>query len=413
MNDTRTFTATIPAESLDEVRDKVAKFNKRATRKGMPLVTLDVAPPVTRTVRDWELGIDRLYIENDCSITVPPLAIGDYRLTAVVEPLARNGTTEAIIVAAPGATVPSDYRLDDPWGCDYCGTRRVRSATFLVTETATGKVAKVGRNCLRDFLGHDPADLLTYWRWLDDFTGDDDDENWSGPRGPRDPGYKPDDILRLTARVVARYGWVSKTKAGPGENPTANTVEFLLAGPGGGAKMREEWERVNNECAWTERAEALYNTTLDGIKTINSKPAPGDWEYNIGLLASADFIPPKRVGFLASAVALGWKRVNAPRSERSERVPLVRPEVSEGEKVSVTGTVVYTTVTNGAYGATTLVKLETSEPRSLYVWWASGALTFSRDETVTLTGTVKRVEWDRFANADAATLTRCKVSRAA
>lgn len=412
---TRTITKNIDGDHLAEVVANVRKFNERATRRGLPTVTLTVGPELTRTERDSYLDLDRVYTEHECSLVTPPLDLGDYALAARVEPLARNGAIEGFVVTAPGESLPADYTLTDPFACDHCGTRRTRNATFVVRHRETGALSLVGRNCLRDFLGHDPNALLAYWVSLDDFT-DDDEDGWGGSGRRPDPAYKPDDILRLTARVVAALGWVSKREADEtGKNATGNSVGYLVEGPWGSEKERAAWHRFDEKCAWTDRAKAIYEMTKSALDDLAAKERRvgylGDWEANVLRLATADAVPAKRVGFLASAVVLGWKRVNAPRTEKPE--PLAKATAAEGDKVEVTGKVVYTNVMDSNWGATTLVKVETAEPRRLYVWWASGALTFERDETVTLKGTVKRVGWDEYAKGEATTLTRCRVTRAA
>jgi hypothetical protein len=403
------FTRTIPAEALPEVREKVGKFNARAAKKGLPVVALQVGPAVERS-RETESGVLTVWTEHEVTVEAPALTIGDYVLVARVEPLQRNGTIEPFVVTAPGQSLPADYTIADTFACEHCGTARRRSETFIVRNVETDALVQVGRQCIRDFLGHDPAALLSYWRDLDRLA--DEDEGW-GAYASVESGYKADDILRLTARVVAKVGWLSRSKAGEHETPTASHVGYLLEGPHGNAKAVAAWERFNAECEWNERAEAIYNLTIAALDDLKAKGARtgflGDWEENILRLATADTVTYRRVGYLASAVVLGWKRVNAPRSEKSQAEPFARHEVAEGDKVTVTGTVVYQNVMDGQWGATTLLKVETAEPRRLFVWWASGAWAFEKGETITLKGSVKRVGWDDYAKAEAATLTRCKV----
>lgn len=64
---------------------------------------------------------------------------------------------EAVLNAAPGKQIPEEYRTAKPV-CDHCETARHRKDTFIVSKD--GQTRRVGRNCLRDFLGHASAEAL-------------------------------------------------------------------------------------------------------------------------------------------------------------------------------------------------------------------------------------------------------------
>ena len=81
---------------------------------------------------------------------------------------------------------------------------------------------------------------------------------------------------------------------------------------------------------------------------------------------------------------------------------------AEGQKLTVTGTLAAPYRSENEWGTSTLYKLTTADG-NVVTWWRSGWFDFEAGETVTLTGTVKKlVESEKYGKETQ--LTRCKVS---
>ena len=193
------FEGSVPTYALDTVRERVAKVNARANRRGFPTVTLSVG--ATSMVSDpyFEHACNGGFAPvSTCPETVPQVEYSDVRITADA-PLRMSGWRLVAVVAADAVdtdgnavpmltNVPGEssrgIEITDAMLCNHCNTRRYRTETFIVRHD-DGRISQVGRQCIRDFLGHDPAALLA---GLDAFRSlvfsDSERESW-GRAAPR------------------------------------------------------------------------------------------------------------------------------------------------------------------------------------------------------------------------------------
>ena len=227
------FEGSVPTFALDTVNERVAKVNKRAIRRGFP--TVSMVAGATNLVADpyWQdtcafavsgLGCmeHRAPTVEYSSVTITadaPLAMAGWRLIGVIATDATNSDGAiAMVTDVPGESTRG-ITVTDAQHCDHCNTSRYRSETFLVRHD-DGTVRQVGRQCIRDFLGHDPAAMLA---GLDAFRSLEfsmsEREEW-GRSAPRT--WTVEDVITAAARIVRADGWyVSKQKAIDSETPTA------------------------------------------------------------------------------------------------------------------------------------------------------------------------------------------------
>lgn len=163
------------ASHLDIIDTVTAQVAKVAKRIGTTAPTYSIAD---RFVKDDENGIPREWVTVEFHDVV--LRLGDYHLVAVIDHKAGVVTTTP---TAPEGTVARLTGHDNT--CDHCGTRRERTLTYLVVDQQ-GREAHVGRNCLKDYLGHtalsDKA-ILTLLYALADLPGYIDRELFGNDRG--------------------------------------------------------------------------------------------------------------------------------------------------------------------------------------------------------------------------------------
>jgi uncharacterized protein (DUF2147 family) len=426
MTDNRTpvlFEGDVPTYAIDTVSERVAKVNKRAIRRGFPTVSMTVGE--TRMVSDP-------YFEHTamcnagilpCEETIPtveystltitasaPLRMTGWRLSGVVsaEAFEADGTPVVTIADVPGET-NRDLDIADAMLCQHCNSRRYRTETFVLRHD-DGRVMQVGRQCIRDFLGHDPAALLA---GLDAFRslvlGEDERESW-GHAAPRT--WSVSDIIHAAARIVAAEGWyVSRAKVEQqGEDgtlvSTSSRVLNVLA-----PFNKQEQEHVDAEYPANEKAEALATATIEALNALNPR---NEWEYKLADYAKVATVTARHIGILASATILGLRAQEREQKATAEKVTRAASGAVDayigtvGAKVSVERAVVtFVREFEGNYGITTLVKFDTEQ--GAVQWWKSGYADFEAGQTYALTGTVKGHEVDRFSQRPTTTLTRCKV----
>lgn len=115
-----------------------------------------------------------------------------------------------------------DLRTCPPY-CDHCETKRRRNDTYVVVHE-DGRQVQVGRNCLKDFTGHDSPEAIARWAevlgcFVD--TVSDGEEGFGGGGG--EAHWSLVEFLGVVCAAIACYGWLSRTKAREfGKNATAD-----------------------------------------------------------------------------------------------------------------------------------------------------------------------------------------------
>ena len=98
--------------------------------------------------------------------------------------------------------------------CDHCGWKRNRNHSVLLREIETGKHIQVGSTCVKDFFGIDPSGFMFMASIkFDNILGGINEEKSWGDKGNSFYGYELMDVLSYSAAAIAKWGWLSKSKA--------------------------------------------------------------------------------------------------------------------------------------------------------------------------------------------------------
>lgn len=411
------FEGSVPTFAIDTVNERAERVNRRADRRGFPRVTVTVG--ASRMVRDP-------YFEHACSMgygptaecpeRVPEVEYSDVRIEATA-PLRMSGWRLSGVVSADaydanGRAVPTvadvpgesnrDIEITDAMLCEHCNTRRYRTETFILRHD-DGRKMQVGRQCLRDFLGHDPASLLA---GLDAFRSlmfsEDERESW-GRAAPRT--FRVTEVIHSAARIVAADGWyVSKQKALDSEESdhpltsTASRVTAVLW-----PRDLREARRLEEEYPSNDRAQTIADNTIEALNSLNPS---NEWEYKLADYRNIATVTMRHVGILASATILALRTEE--RAAKRAAAPASTHYGTIGQRVTLTAEVTFMREFDSAYGTKTLVKFRTEGANLM--WWATSWLgELKVGDTVTITGTVKSHDADRFDGSPVTTLTRCKL----
>ena len=386
--------------AVHKAHEKLVKAAKKAGHDA------PVAPTFTLTntvEKDEETGLS--YAFTEIAVTYAAPVVGEYEFVAVIEPLDGGNLVKNV----PGCTVTLDlssYRTG-AIKCDHCNTIRKRTETFIVVETATGKVKQVGRNCLKDFLGGKSAAYILASFSFEKILGGFSEEGGGGGL----PVFEPAHFLAWTAGSVRVKGWISKAAAmaaaesGRTLESTAAHVRYLLCGPTG--PVMDLVRRAHKEavllCTPTGAETAKATLALEYAKGLTGAT---DYEANLKLVCSQEFVTDKHLGILASAFSayeryIGESLKKADWSTQkllSTHVGIVKDKLT----VTVTVDKVFTVETQ--YGNLHINKLKDSEGNTLV--WKTASTRFDIGKTLTLKGTVKA--HSEFNGEKQTELTRCK-----
>lgn len=414
----------IPTDAIEIVEARVNRLVKRADAKGFPKPVLLLGPTEVRKVcanpiESMDIMVKPVYEDVEYTeiaiVAHGTLAIAGWHLLAVIAPVVQaDNTTIGMPTIVPGETARLD--LIENWNrCDHCKARRFRTETFVV-ENESGERKQIGRNCLRDFLGHDPSAMVA---WLDatfSLVTDEDVLAW-GSSAER--LYSPDQIIAFAARIVATDGrYVGKAKAEI-EN-TSSTMDHFWWGWNARGKAREEFDE---DFPYNHPAiQPLIASTTKALALLAETPAEkidNDWMWSIRNTTGLKYVQRRQVGIIASAVILGQRlqereaREVAQVAQAKARAAAVGREPQHlgaiGQRLTIPVTVEFSRSFDGQYGTRTLVKFRTAEG-DLVQWWATGFFEVENGAQVTVTGTVKAHETDRYSKEPVTVLTRCKVA---
>jgi hypothetical protein len=198
-----------------------------------------------------------------------------------------------MVRTVPDKEMPVEFRDAAVW-CSHCNANRGWHSTFVVKHE-DGTYKQVGRNCLRDFTGHNsPESIANYAEILlslTDLADCAEDEDWGFGGGGGTRLYDVETLLTRTSAIVRKDGWHSK---GNSEFPTADTLLGY---------MLEETDKYEKRYPVEEIDTTTAEQALAFMLALADKPNASDYEYNLSLMGRAGKVGIKSFGFLASGIA--------------------------------------------------------------------------------------------------------------
>lgn len=213
----------IPEQARADVEKLCARFARKAARYGAALEVSSSAPYVRE--------VPIIYAPEVDALGLPRFAhVEGYDVTISADIIRRDGFTVAariehgddgnnIVNAFNGADVLPAW-LHCPPRCQHCNGSHGQKVTFIV-RNAAGAALQVGRTCLRDYCGIDPAAALAAFDLSEILSGYGIDAD--GIDAERVQGlprmYPAGDVLALACRVYAAQGYRRTDE--PGSNKGA------------------------------------------------------------------------------------------------------------------------------------------------------------------------------------------------
>jgi len=291
-------TYLIPDENLATLRTKIAKLAARSQKLGCAPIELDVMGEFWTRATDASHGLPVSIVRVYHAVEVcgeAPVYEG-WSLAARIE----NGeflgdAVGAIVKTVPGVDLPAHLRADrvDATHCEHCSTNRRRKDTFACSHV-DGRWVQVGRQCLRDFLGHaSPESLAKGAEHLLDAVGAC--EEFEGDCGePWTALYHGESYLSYVAGAIRSCGWVSKAAANERTPATAGiALHEMTRKPNQGRPLFS----VRDEDCETARAALQWSQAWLAGDGLN------DYQLNMRAALGSGVVSHRTMGIVASLIA--------------------------------------------------------------------------------------------------------------
>lgn len=398
----------IPEWKMDEFSHRIEKINKRATRLGASPIRVTnmgtsrvkdprINDPDLKPHEIPQVNIFKMKLEGD-----PPKLAG-WTFLGVLDHNTLPG--QVVVQTVPGHSIPQQF-FNAPPVCDHCNKRRNRNETFVLQHD-DGKFMKVGRMCLRDFLGHDPTRAVQALQALFDIAKEmGNQDNWGGG-GRMEWTYDPERVLALTAAVIASRGWVPRAAENEERSSTSSEVSYLLNPPSGprSEEPRRMWRQAHETLKTDDEK---WKTEAKAAMAWLAEQPEGQSEYmhNLQLIGKAGTVPGKMLGYWVSLVAAYQRaqerlNINKATQKKNEYVGTV------GDKIETIAKVVKIRHFPSAYGVVHMHQFLDDQGRTL-IWYANtDKAGMDADKRYKIKGTIKKQ--DEFNNWKQTHLTRVKV----
>lgn len=415
----------IRAEMLPSLQEKLEKLNRKAVKVGVEPAKIHVRfEQVEHRIPRSHAHLRHILPDHEIpKVAIRYLHIGvegqrpkfeGWDFIATVE------HTEAgnILRKAPGASeeCPLHFRESKPV-CDHCKVQRYRKNTYIVKHDS-GEWKQVGRQCIRDFLGHaDPKEIaavMSFWESLEGACGEaDHDDDYERGRWGAEPCYEPQFIAQVAAAIIRKCGgYVSKKLADMDESRQSTAMairEYLSPCPADPyaarmwREMRERFKPEEQDVEFGRQAIAHVRAEIGG-KAASER---SDFEHNLLVSVSQEWAGHRDIGILAYVVEHYRRHLSI---EAEKRSPKANEHIGEvGARLDLE--LVVAKVINlgfSQFGERCMI-LFRDAAGNMFKWAtdASRADEMELDKAVKIRGTVKK--HDDYKGRKQTVLTRCKV----
>ena len=186
---------TIPRYRVDMVIDSWKELCKRAKR-----LKVDSPPePIIEQIMEKGEPTNKVNV----TITAKPVKLAGWKLISKID----FSGGRPVVSVVPGETFRFTRRKDKD-GCDHCKHNRRRVTCYTVEDIA-GNRKQIGSRCVKDFLGHDPRNILKYSEIMFDMIDGFSEEGF----GSGIPHHETlDHYLTYVACVIRLDGYRSRTR---------------------------------------------------------------------------------------------------------------------------------------------------------------------------------------------------------
>lgn len=405
---------TIPEANWISFKSRFAKLQKKAEKLGVG------GAIGYRIIQEKEIWIDN---GNDiigfCGKKIRAYEIEvfgnapKYEGWTFIGRLEHDQVIGTIVRSAPGETVPSKYYEAEHTNCDHCKTKRFRKDTFILKHE-NGTYKQVGRQCIKDFLGHEKperiAQFFTYLYQIEDMA--EEYEGMSESGGERYEYFDLTGWLAHTCSAIRAYGWLSKTKAKETDFAlsTSDIVGNIFYKP---SRLKKDYKEMEITDADIQEAKDSIEWVVEKFKDKEGYMM-SEYELNIYKIAKAGLVDYWKGGF-ASSIILYVRKEKGLLEEREIARKTSEYYGEVGTRVTVEQLVLtFKTSFDTQYGTTHLYKFK--KEQYTFVWFSSNSMgeyinnefvEYAIGDVFNITGRIKKHE--EYRDVKQTVLTRCKL----
>lgn len=375
----------IPTVAFGFLENKFNSLKKKAKKIGADDIKLSI---IARQTDDNNKQYYIVAIEGE------PVQFKGYTFLARIDHNIDPTGESNLIYPMPGVDLPEQF-YKAPANCEHCGYKRNRKDTFILQKDVDGSYIQVGRTCLKDFFGHDPAAIARRAQYivkLNDACRDAETCN---------EAYMTDrrfidliTYLSYVIQVIDDIGWVSRAEAYA--NNKVATAD---------AAINDMFSTCPYDSKPTKEQIDKAKKVIDFIKTFD--PSKSDFNFNLVQLANLQTIDHKAVGLAAAMVLCYDKHIESLTTQKnSNKDDLKNSQYvgKEKERLDLTVTVLTSKLYNGYYGTYYITRM-IDDNGNLFV--SFGSFKATANEKVHIRGTVKK--HDEYKGIKQTILTRIKV----
>lgn len=389
----------ILSHRVAEARVQLEKLVKKAHKYGNPEINFSFGPEYI-TERCDAQGRKFKVAVRDLTIVDGKVKYGNHEFVAKID---LHTASVPLVDAVPGSFVPEKFRTTDAH-CDHCNKIRSRNEVFVVRDLDTDTYLQIGRSCLKDYMGIDPAAASWKFSWIKESRELSEEFGFGGFSWSE----TIHGILTATSAAIRLYGWLPKSHPDVQNNlasSTASRVSVLWTYKPN-EDERKEIAKLNDAISESDRE--LASATIDYVR--NEMNGNSEYAWNLKALFAEDVLyDRKRVGIVVSAISAYQRHLGTLVKVATKRETDLKSEFvgNVGDRLrDLNLTVTAAKSIASAYGDCILYKF-VDELGNIFSWFASGSANLNIGDSYKITGTVKGHK--EFNGIKETNLTRCKV----
>ena len=389
----------IHSTRMEGFMNKLESLNKRAAKLGCSPIKVEILGEMKR-IKDKKKG--EVDVFTCLTVEGEAPSYNGWTFVASIE------HTEAgnIIRTAPNKETPTRF-FDVHSVCEHCNTRRHRKETFVL-QHEDGAFKQVGRNCLRDFLGHTGPEQ--YAKWFD-LLGELEEEARNCSEGGGQSLYDLNVYMAFVVECITRFGWVSGSSAREQRNygryveTTADRAfRNMLPDETKEDKKRRDFDFPSDESY--DKAKVI----VEWARELKKREELTDYLHNLSIIARLGYVTwdtHRLAASMANAYEMDLRNIEFKKKKEAEKEQRKRGGyVGEvGKREVFTVTVQRIIPFENDFGIVKLHIMADEQGNNL-VWYSSSKV-LEEGQTYKLKATVK--EHKEYSGEKQTVLTRCAV----
>jgi len=270
--------------------EKINYLIRKANKLNLPPIVYNITGKFEKIIKIWDS--ERIN-SIDCKVTIYTVEISGFRptiegytLIAKIEHL----PTGNIINSISSTDIPEIYRNTSPT-CDHCKINRLRNFTYIIRNNDTNEYKQIGSTCLADYLNNMSAANIaefyaSFYPTLN--TGESEESDFDNIRQGKF-NFSIVKYLIYVNRAIKQNGYLSRSKAYGKPSTCDIALDDMING---------KIQPTNDEISHIEK---IINT----VKIyLSEKPQLNDYESNLNILITSEFIRVNHIGYVSSIIPL-------------------------------------------------------------------------------------------------------------